>query len=341
MRSETPFIESREAPEPAYPLLRGEASTVRFFAAHGLDIEKKYTKEELTTLGYAMYNRVGDGQVPIVKQIEGQDVREDALLTKEQLEQHIRESLPEGIDLAELPAIEADMKVFMNEVGILVQVHEYLDPKGRGRGWMRNYIWSFLDDIGREFPDWVVTQRASNAKISTEMNNIVEKAMKAVADRYSVPDNVRGIPRSMIDERKEGAGVFGNPCPCMQCRAVFPREDGIKIYDDGRVTGTPGQVRMNSIVRHLAGHGVNNNENQTVDRDHRYMTIREYMKIYESRDPEDEKILRLNPKKIAMEVTMEAFRNTRHALGLDDGPLTDEILEEKVREYFFVPALPS
>lgn len=77
----TPESENK-ADKPPYPFIYSNSSTQQFFVKHNLDSTKPYTKEELAKLGYGMYNRVGDGQVPIIKMIEGKDTTNDALIIK-------------------------------------------------------------------------------------------------------------------------------------------------------------------------------------------------------------------------------------------------------------------
>lgn len=323
-----------------YPIIRSNFSTQEFFARHNLDIKKPYTKKELAELGYAMYNRVGDGQVAIIKEIGGQDTRDDALITKEQLRRHIEESLPQGIEIAELPSIVADMEKFMNEVQILTAVSDLVDPEGRlGGTWMQNYAMQFLDQLDSDYPDWDVMTKAQQAEMLDweKRGEIIREATSIVKSNYQIPDNVRGIPLTMLDRRGEGRGVFGNPCPCMECEHIFPATDGIKIYDDGSVTGVPGQVRMNVVTSHLSSHGINNNQNQTVDRDHRYMTLESYQRIYAKRAMDDEgpNILRLNYKKIEQEVLTQVLIGIRKRIGLEE-QLTDMELEKRVKEMLFI-----
>lgn len=278
-----------------------QKATVNFFEEHGLEFGRGYTKAELRQMGWAFYNRVGDGQVPIIKQIDGENTRMDALLTPEQLERHKKESLPEGITEQDLPAIEDDMNKFMRRVQSLTYITENLTPESRGGAIMQNYINRFISETEDAHPELVpkIEEKLKEADFyrSDIPDEIVAGAMKTVKDKHEVPDNVRGIPVNQLARRGEGRGVFGHPCPCMDCEHEFPATDGIKIFDeDGLITGMKGQIRMNVITSHLAGHGINNNENQTVDRDHRYMTLREYLPIYEKRQLDEESPTKLpNP----------------------------------------------
>lgn len=320
-----------------------DSSTKTFFETHALDITHRYTKPEMIKLGWVFYNRVGSGQVPIIKQIDGENTRMDALLTKEQLERHKKESLPEGLKEEDLPLIESDMNEFMHRVQLLTYASESLGPRNRGVSRMRNYLGAFIRDvkgISPELAEKVERKlRETNFYGSKTPLVIVDTAIQSVSEKHKIPDNVRGIPVGNLDRRGEGSGVFGYPCPCMDCEYIFPRTDGIKIFDtDGSITGTKGQIRMNVITNHLAGHGINNNENQTVDRDHRYMTLREYLPIYEKRylDEKSRVPSFVEIKQIQKEILLKVLTEVRNKLDLES-EISDRELDRTASKYLFIP----
>jgi len=301
-----------------------------FAHEHGLDPETTYTKQELLDQGFGMANRIGNGERAIVNEADGQDTSRDFFLTTEQLRAHIRESLPEGVTLEDLPHIEEDMAQFMQEVRAAVGANKLLTDSYI----IMNQLLPFMDELSAEHPEWDVEQRMQ--KMWEENPDVVddlpEQAANQSREHWQVPRDVRGIPIENLAGRSEGNNTL--PCPCMECSVAFPAENGIKIFDeDGSITGRPNtQVRMNSISRHLAGHGVCNNGNEAVkDPDQRYMTLKEYLPLYERRDAGQ-------PAIAIDELEKELFTTALHLmcekLGLEDLP--EERVKQAIREYLYL-----
>lgn len=324
-------VETNKPQEQPYPLiLINNPKTREFMEERGLDPQKNYTKSDLMEHGFYFYNMVGDGQVSIVKKIENEETGKIPFLTKDQLEQHIKESLPEGLEASELREIENDMNQFIDEVHKLTLIRDRISPDATHTV---NDIPRFLGKLEVLHPEWNIQEKARDIELYDWdlRSEIVGDSAKKVQQKYNIPDNVRGIPLSALDRRGEGNNVDNHPCPHMECDHMFTSQDGIRIYDDGSISGEPGQIRMNQITTHLAGHGISNNENSTVDKDHRYMTIKEYLTIYNRKKNDDSQIQELDPKKVNEDLLQIVLSEVSSRLGIKE-QLKDEELDEIIKQ---------
>lgn len=310
-----------------YDVRKGQAYH-DFADKHGLDPEATYTKQELLDKGFGMANRIGNGERAIVNTVDEQDTSQDFFLTTEQLEAHIWESLPEGVSIEDLPHIEEDMARFMQEARAAVGANKLLTQSYA----IMNQVLPFLQDLGSEHPEWDLEQRMD--KMWQEdpgvVDDVPEQAAERTKEHWQVPDEVRGIRVENLAGRSEGRNTL--PCPCMECSIAFPGENGIKIFDeDGSITGQANtQVRMNSISRHHAGHCICNN-GTVRDPDQRYMTLKEYLPLYERRGP-DQPALAID--ELEKELFTTAFYLMCEKLGLSDVP--EERVKQAIRDYLYL-----
>lgn len=308
-----------------------------FIESEGIVIGQ-ITKPELLEIGYLMYNFVGDGQVPIIKPKDGDSTKQLVFLTREQLEQHKREYLPQGVTFEQLGEIEEDMSIFMRNVVQLTYINDLFNIDARHRGnSLQNYLTRFLSELKEE--QYALQGINLDGKLDWESKEkIVITASSKIKTKYKIPNDikVKGIPINKFERRGEGRNVFGYPCPCMDCNHIFPANDGIKFYDDGSITGIDIQVRMNVVTNHLAGHGINNNANDRVDRDHRYMTLKGYIEIFKRKDldMEIDQIVKLDYTELEQEILLEMFRLALIELKIDGIP--DKYLILKTKEMLFI-----
>ncbi len=242
------------------------------------------SREQLREQGYGLINKIGDGAKPIVLDIEGTDVSTEKFLTTAQLEEHRKEVVPEGLSDAELELIAQDMENFIYEIQARSFIYELFDPESRVANSIRNLLVQIRNELGKLYPELQIAEnrKAFGLDADTDAEDVAA-AMAYIKGTQHVDETVLGIPISDFTRRGEGLSSEGAPCPCLGCSHIFTVNAGIVITDaSGRLTGEPGKVRINSIVAHLASHGISNKGNGS-DPTQRYMTIKEYLPLYEQR----------------------------------------------------------
>ncbi len=284
----------------------------------GFDLSQPIAVEDLKKEGIAMINYIGDGSNPVIgRLVSGKDLSNKVFLTDEDLVQVKAESTPEGVSEEKLNQIADDMNKFVSECLDLRTIHAFFSPEINiaEKSEMRALIRTAGNRITtarknrlnpfRKAPQWV--------DIDMEVEeSIIRDALEVFKNKYSGQkglDSVRGIPLENISGRVEGKHL-SSQCPLLGCNHTFDAR-GVKINDeDGKLSGMPGTtLRINDVVTHLASHGISNTDKPN-DPSQRYLTIKEFMTIYEQRG-KGQKIA-LVPAQLQLErgimVVREAFR---------------------------------
>ena len=295
------------------------------------NIKQDVTRTELINLGYSMQNQVALAERTIVRRINEVDTSELPLLTFDQLSKHISESLPEGMTVQELPAVEADMKNFILDAIALSKVYRILSEEkvhllvNFFNAMKSNNL--FAKGISGEFGE---------DKFLESFLYISREAQLETKRQYKIPEKIRGIPIELIKERKEGGDVNGHGCPVLSCGHTFDGNYGVRIYEtiEDLEARDPKDVRLNFVVAHLASHGISENGDHVKDfNSQNYASLKWYKKIYDLRNDKEENGPKIDEK--SREIEHSLYKNgLRLLLEKCDIAVDQEIVEKIVEDWF-------
>jgi hypothetical protein len=294
-----------------------------FAQKNGLPLDRPTSLKELMSNGYVMFNDTGEKERVIIQVCGDKDWRDKSLITADELLQSKKDTLPEGITDEQLKEIEIDMDLFIDEVQHATQVNEHLG--GRGVGSTSNKMNLVAMELG------VFETIKNNGKLNFDIKQVfIRDAQNEVRKKYKIPNEVRGIPVEKLARRGESK-ANGHGCPVIDCPHVFSGTGGVLIYDgEGHFTSEPKTIRINSVVAHLAGHGISETGKAAVDQS--YISIRDYLPIFDRRaesvisDAVDEKI-------VALEVYVKSTVKWLNEAGITT--VTEEEIEKFGKEQLF------
>lgn len=309
--------------------------TSRNLDTRGITLSDKLPKSSLRESGIAMINALGEGERMIIQRIGSEDLSSTLFLSDDEYGAARAEAVPVGIDQERLVEISRDMEAFIKECHLALATNAALYPENTQVGlssWVNllKIVYSHLSDLEKKkTPFWKRTRVLNSIPIEEERPTIEKVVSEIRGDRNGISE-VRGIPIGQIILRGEGRNVLGNVCPVIDCAGRFASNEGIVITDSsGEITGQPGtDVRINSVIAHLASHGINNNGNP-MDNSQRYITIREYLQIFDKRDKSAE-LLKLDPYNITLEIATKLTRIVAEKAKVN---LSEEEIKKMAEDY--------
>lgn len=332
------FRETSELePKPDFRFLRPTARGIvgEGYDCDGLDVLNPIPEKEIRKRSIAMFNVLGNASRSIIQEVGDQDFSRKLFLTEDDLEKARSIINPEGLNEEQLAELSDDMLQFMQECFSTLSLNSVVTPERTkvhpfsGQMVFIRRIEGFLEGR-RGFLKRVFSKPLKRLTKEEEID-LIRQERKKLKEKYQsqIPDNVRGIPVKNLDTRLEGKGMYGSRCPVVDCGHQFKWSFGIKIADhDGSLTGKPRWVRMNEAVAHLVSHGVCSN-GETKDWDQRYLTLTEYMPLFERKKTDEGAKEKPDSGKMQTEFSTMIAKKTMEVLGVE---IEDVELEKLVEE---------
>jgi len=286
------------------------------------------------------------------------DFSDKVFLTQEDIDLVKKYTLPENFAQRDIEETSAQMHKFIRDAGELaafrvmmkdddfIKYHiEDVKKVPRNIPTVIHLIDSFLDEIGhKRFLNSsmrnkyqrlnLLKRKLQNVEFKwkemlktltpDELESILRVSITSEREKYlhMLPENYHGIALNRIRERSEGQYVVGRHSPILTSDYIFGRNEGIYIFDDGYITGTPTAknlipLRLNDAAAEVASIGISNTGTPE-DPDQRYITIKEFFNKVLTEPNEGSVITREEILDIQDKVEVSWIKALMKKLGLED-----------------------
>lgn len=323
----------------SFPGEVAESMRQRGVDTQGFDLAKPIPAQDLEKAGVVAVNVIGDAERGIVEGTDELDLRNKVFLTQQDLDQMRPLMVPEGVDNERLQEISQDMLQFVHYCQHVVSLNRLLHPEvnpnntwgAQARNFIRQVKSAWDKKQAKKFITGWFYHPAESLSMEEE-TEISKQVLEDIQGDYKdIPKEVRGIPVENIHFRAEGGNWVGRECPVLSCNHRFSEKMGLKIVDDGSISGDRGVLlRINEATAHLVSHGISSTR-KSEQFDQRYITIREYLRLFEKRNKDKDSLP--NPEEVRKQLFLNLARVSLEKVGVQPDNDTLEKLVEEVIQY--------